>query len=210
MRIAVAIPLLLLSAAFFQQCKEEKEEYDIILSIPKEDRFVYKSGDLLLYSCDSGSSDTVEIKEARFWTDKGTFKDWTGQYKYSYDYQSIGLEMRDREWKNALYYVYPYDNVSFKGPCFLIATGGYDMIGLPTTFIANGCNYPGEMNFGGGEVSYRQKSINDSIYQNVYSCSYNHSDTAKVEILWNLKYGVIRFSEYISGNWKQWTLEGPL
>ena len=54
-------------------CSKEDEEL-VVYEIPVEDRCIFKEGDVLLYSCNNGSTDTVVVIKVNFKTEAGTTK----------------------------------------------------------------------------------------------------------------------------------------
>lgn len=214
MRISIAFVLLLFSTTFCKQFPEENVECYKIVTILEEDRCIYKSGDLLLYSCSDGSTDTVYVVETRFYYTGETAIDWFGnEHCTQMDRVRIIIEKNDGEWFKAIMHdsfnlnnMQYFDSVN----CINIQTYDYDSNRFPQTSLQIACDEFGGLPFAGGEVTYSETYINHSLYQNVFSYTRDCSDSAKYEILWNLKYGVIRFSEFVSGAWTHWDLEGKV
>jgi len=186
-------------------CKEKESEV-IVLSILEEDRFIFDSGDTVIYNSSDTSADTVWVIGSSFYTAPFLQKDIFGiERSYMVDHLKITLEITDTTWLNILHYA--CDNPEDCNSCVNIETSVY-LDENPTTTVYLGCQPFGGLVLAESSV-INSMYLNDRIFYNVYFCNYNRSSTGGFRMYWSLKYGIIRFEGEIGETRFTWDLETP-
>jgi hypothetical protein len=203
MRALINIYILLFSFILLIACAKEKPE-EVLYEIPVEDRCVFTEGDVLLYTCSNGSTDTVWVRNVDFTTETGTYTVWgTDMHNYITETQSIFIETSHDNWK--------YEVIDSR--CFRInSLPKYDDINVekfPWCNLLNGCEYAGSRLIAENLAVYDEKIFNEKSYKKVYYRLRGDLNNG-FEIYWNLKYGIIRFVGISNGTKLIWQLEDKL
>lgn len=191
---------MLLSFMLITACAKEKLE-EVVYEIPAEDRCVFTEGDVLLYSCSNGSTDTVVVRNVDFITESGTYTVWgADMHNYITETQNMLIETTHDNWK--------YEKIDSR--CFSMnSLPKYDDINtekFPWCLLLNGCEYTGSKVIAQNLAVYDEIPLNDKSYKKVYYQSSGDMNNG-YEIYWNLKYGIIRFVGMSSGTNLIWQLE---
>ena len=200
MRTLINIYILLFSLLLVMACSKEDEEL-VINEIPVEDRCIFTEGDVLLYSCSNGSTDTVIVIKVDFKTESGPYTAWGTDvvlHNYLTDTQSMTIESSNDNWKTILNDI--YDGIDSFSNRFIIQS-------IPSYAYEE--HYPDcEILFDGmvlGASEYwDEKIFNDKSYKKVYHIK-PRGDS--YEIYWNLKYGIISFMGISNGTKLIWQFE---
>jgi len=199
------IYILLGASLILASCKKTEPEV-IVLSIPGEDRFIFESGDTVIYNSSDASSDTIWVRESNFYTEPITEKDLFGiERSYRVDHLKITLEITDTTWLNILHYA--CYNPEDCNSCVNIETSVY-LGETPATTVYFGCEPFGGLVIAESSV-VSSMYLNNRVYYNVYFCNYNRSSMEGFRMYWSLKYGIIRFEGGIGEARYSWDLEIP-
>lgn len=185
----------------------ELEPKLVVKSIPAEDRFIFSTGDQLLYSCSDGTVDTVMVNDEEFFTHSYSEEDYFGRlWNYRVDHARISLEIADASWLTILHYAC-YNPEDCK-PCVNMETDSF-LDEIPTTHAYFGCEPFGGLVFATGVTAMGQLTLNGKSFQKVYSWNHYHSDKEGFRMHWSLKYGIIRFEGEIGEIFYSWDLVVP-
>lgn len=195
--------LVVFTVLWISSCKEYEPEL-IMNRIPEEDRFIYDTGDLLIYSCSDGSLDTVWVRQAEFYTQSSSEKDWFGNtWKQQTDHSKVTLEIADTTWLRLLYYAC-YEPGDCNA-CVNIETEIFSEE-IPRTMAYFGCGEYGGLIIASYVAAVSELNLNGRIYKNVYSWSHYKSISEGFSMYWSLKYGIIRFEEEAGEHTYSWDL----
>lgn len=200
MRTLINIYILPFSLLLVIACSKEDEEL-VVNEIPVEDRCIFTEGDVLLYSCSNGSTDTVVVTKVDFKTESGSSKFWGTDavlHNYLTDTQTMTIEPYNDNWRSVLDDI--YDGTDLLSNRFIIRS-------IPSYTYEE--HYPFcEILFDGmslGECGYQnEKTLNGRSYKKVYHMA-PRGDS--YEIYWNLKYGIISFVRISNGTKLIWHFE---
>lgn len=187
----ICIPLF----SFFSiiACKKEIPLEEVVNRIPIEERCVFTEGDILLYSCSDGSTDTAVVLNVEFKTQTGTTTGFFGGATNTYvtDIQKLEIETFHDKWK--------YGDVDSRCYYFLTSPEYHNVVeNFPRCILANGCGGVGEdrLIIGDSFPDFDEKKFNNKTYKKVY-----FESRGSLKVYWNLKYGIIRYEKGLNYIW---------
>lgn len=199
-------------------CK--RSEYDGVLIIPNEDRFVFHIGDRLLYKCSTGLTEQVQVYNVTLKTEVEQRPNIWGKVRtYAIDYQDIGLIPIEDTWTQ--YFKDYFISEVIQTNYFQISSVSYCQ--KPGDFFIDyPSEYPGARIMIKGDsgrivaltddrwgwincVDYDEIVINKRNYRNVYF--FKDSAEGGYSLYWSLSYGIIRFVIYTPSDSIYWDLE---
>ena len=201
----LSLVLVMISVLCFISCKEYEPEV-VIKRIPEEDRFIYETGDQIIYSCSDGSVDTLWVKGVDFYTNSFSQEDFFGILRhYKIDYGKITLEFSDSTWLRILHHACV--DSSDCGACVNIETDGF-VEDVTSTRVFFGCGEYGGLVIAGGLPLEIDIMLNGHSYSNVYAwSSVFYQEMEEFNMHWSLKYGIIRFEGEIGDTTYCWDLD---